>query len=143
MSLISTEKFYKIAQEKSEWVSYQWAVSKLNMIPTKRYSNDKQLQEFMSNYLVQRIYTGGYTGGNCWDDTQPWYESSNKKVEYSILKDFLLEACPDLTLVQFDYIQEKLVKTFEYTKYEYYGNTSDYTTFVIDLRELYAYLSGN
>lgn len=27
------------------------------------------------------IYTGGYTGGNCWDDTNPSYESSDNVID--------------------------------------------------------------
>jgi len=156
MSLISTENFYKIAQEKTEWVHYKWAVSNLKMPPSKRYQDkggrgyyltdkedDEQLNKFMSDFLVQKIHTGGYRGGNCWDNTQPWYESSDEKVDFSILKDFLLEVYPELTLKQFAEIQEKFVKTFEDTEYEYYGNTSEYTTFVVNLNDLYTYLAGN
>lgn len=144
MSLVSTEKFYKLAQEKTEWISYQWAVQNLGMPTSKRYAEkSKQLEEFTSNYLIQQIYTGGYRGGNCWNDTQPWYESSDEKIEFSILKEFLLEVYPDLTLKHFSEIQEKFVKTFEKTESEYYGNTSDYTIFVINLNDLYTYLAQN
>lgn len=156
MPLVSTEKFYQIAQEKTEWVSYNWAVTNLNMPTSKRYDkrthhhyyftdkkDDNQLEKFISNYLIQKIYRGGYRGGNCWNDTQPWYESSDEKVEFSSLKEFLLKVYPELSLKQYFEIQENFVRTFEESEVEYYGNTSDYTIFVVNLNELYTYLSGN
>jgi hypothetical protein len=111
---------------------------------SRRYSpnktEEKQLKDFLSQFLIESVYTGGYRGGNCWDNTEPYFESSDNKVEFGLLDKFLAEVAPNITFLKYKGISE-LIKEDEKTEYEYYGNTSDYKIFYIDLNDLYDYLS--
>lgn len=151
---ISREEFVEKANKisKGNYFSYQEAVEYLGMQPSKEYKKSysryyspneaekTQLKKFLSQFLIESVYTGGYTGGNCWDDTDPYFESSGDKVEFAVLDKFLAEVAPSITFLKYKGISE-LIKENERTEYEYYGNTSDYKIFYIDLNELYDYLS--
>jgi hypothetical protein len=87
--------------------------------------------------LIEKYYVGGYTGGNCWDDTTPTYQYSDDSTpEFGVLDEFLLEVAPHISFLKYKEI-EKLVEEDSYTEREYYGNSSDYVTFSIDLDKLY------
>jgi hypothetical protein len=93
-------------------------------------------EEVDGHLLCQSCYTGGMQGGNCWDDNKPYYISSDEESYFSILDDFLRDVVPEITYLKYLEVK-KLVKQTEYTEYEYYGNTSEYKVFYIDLNQLY------
>ena len=93
-----------------------------------------------NSVLTEKYYVGGYTGGNCWDDTEPYYDPSDSTPKFGVLDELLLEVAPSISLLKYKEI-EKLVEEGSYTDREYYGNTSDYVTFSIDLDKLYAILT--
>ena len=94
-------------------------------------------EERLGNKLLcQSFHIGGMIGGNCWDDSEPYYFSSHEEIIFYLLDDFLREVIPEITYLKYLGVK-KLVKQTEYTEYEYYGNTSEYKVFYIDLNELY------
>ena len=89
-----------------------------------------------------RYETGGYSGGSCWDDSDPRpYSKDTPKDKMKVLDLVLKEIKPDITFLQFREI-EKLIKTNSETEYEYYGNCTDFEIEYIILSELYAYIEG-
>lgn len=93
----------------------------------------------MSDYLYHEYYTGGMSGGNCWDDSNPEYSSSNVSEEDREFKDLdalLTVVCGNITFLQYKKLLQS-VKNGSRTEYEYYGNTSEYETKSIKLQDLY------
>ena len=89
-----------------------------------------------------RYETGGYSGGSCWDDSDPRpYSKDTPKDKMKVLDLVLKEIKPDITFLQFREI-EKLIKTNSETEYEYYGNCTDFEIEYIILSELHAYIEG-
>ena len=137
--MITKDKFFEAAKEIGGYSynsDYSVAVEEFGMEPSQSYkdsppwcsrrykvseSEKAQLKEFFSNLLVQKIYLGGMTGGSCWGGN-PYYEYSEEKQEFS-------------------YLTELLVKEVYMEEREYYGNTSDYLVYFVDLNELYNFLT--
>lgn len=93
----------------------------------------------MSDYLYHECYVGGVTGGTCWDDSNPHYESSSVSDgdrEFKDLDALLTDVCSNITFLQYKQII-RLVKNDTRTEYEYYGNTMEYETQSIKLQDLY------
>lgn len=93
--------------------------------------------------LFRREVTGGYSGGSCWEDTrpEPWGESSftiqgYKDAFIQDLDKVLIEKYPNVGILQYKKILN-LIKEYEYTEYEYYGNSNDFVIYYIELKELY------
>jgi hypothetical protein len=83
-----------------------------------------------------RYESGGYSGGSCWDDSDPQpYERDAPKDKMKVLDLVLKELKPEITFLQFREI-EKLIHTNEETEYEYYGNSTDFKIEYIILSEL-------
>ena len=88
-----------------------------------------------SIYKEWRI--GGLTGGGCWDGMNANEAvSADEEPDFNGLDDILSEMCPKLTFLHYRKI-EKLVRSFDYTQNEYYGNYSEYRTEYIPLHDLY------
>lgn len=68
--------------------------------------------------------SGGYRGGNCWDDTIP-SKYTQSIPDFNELKDLALELKPDLSFQEYREL-EKAVLDSDHTDYEYYGNSTDY-----------------
>lgn len=96
--------------------------------------------EIVQESLFQEWSTGGYSGGNCWNDDEPEYYSNNEEPAKFVVLDKILEAkCPNISFLLFRKI-ENLIKISERTEFEYYGNSTDYKSRSLDLRELYNFL---
>ena len=145
----------------SSSVTFDVRGSKMNF-----YSKDKIIssghpylpdnQDWIKRNLMIMITcnTGGYSGGSCWDDSdpQPYYEHDSIE-----LSDFLEYLKPKLDAVLEGYANTKssseliellrsdynLVKEDSYTNYEYYGNSDDYSVMYITLYELFKFLAKN
>ena len=92
------------------------------------------------HYLYVEWCSGGISGGSCWDDgtdDRHYGRSGEAEPEFDNIDTVLAELCPNLTFLQYKKIMAKIVKRGEYTINEYYGNTTDYTFKVVNLRELY------
>jgi hypothetical protein len=85
--------------------------------------------------------TGGYSGGNCWDSSDPQpYTSNGPPKELEILDTILEKVCPTITFLQYKNLTATLEKYDTRSVGEYYGNSTDYAYKHVDLRDLYDYL---
>ena len=92
--------------------------------------------------IYSRYETGGYSGGNCWNDNEPSFYTSDISIDRFKVLDLVLEQLkPSITYLQFKKI-EKMIHTNEETEYEYYGNSTEWKVEYIILSELEKYLSG-
>lgn len=90
--------------------------------------------------IYRRVETGGYSGGNCWNDNRPRYYAEEYDTDFKLLKEILYQIKPDITLKQFDEISE-CVRDNTNTEYEYYGNSTDYLIQWITLNDIEEILS--
>jgi hypothetical protein len=91
--------------------------------------------------LCVEWYTGGMSGGNCWNDREPTYEASdNPPEELTDLDVVLTMFWPDMTFLQYKELTRALLKEDSYTQSEYYGNTSNYSYKLVVLKDLFNYL---
>lgn len=89
-----------------------------------------------------RIETGGYSGGSCWDDSDPQrYENDTREVKWNALDLVLSELAPNLSYNDYRGLEE-LIQTNEETEHEYYGNSTDWFIKYIPLSKLIHYLES-
>jgi hypothetical protein len=87
-----------------------------------------------------RYSTGGYSGGSCWDDSDPQpYSEPVPKDRMKVLELVLKELKPNISYLDFKMISG-LVEDNSSTEYEYYGNSTDWVIEYIKLSDLYAAL---
>lgn len=86
--------------------------------------------------IYTRYETGGYSGGSCWDssDPQPYLEEPPSD-KFKVLDMVLEELMPNITYLQFKKI-DALIHSEEESENEYYGNSTDYKVEYIVLSEL-------
>ena len=84
---------------------------------------------------------GGYSGGNCWDDTEPSYYRNNNELSYDKLDSLLEKVCPKLSFLEYRKITKLLSEKQTWSENEYYGNTTDYEYQILPLKELYDLLT--
>lgn len=76
--------------------------------------------------VYTRYETGGYSGGSCWDDSDPKrYNEDEPKNKWRVLDILLSKLCQQITYLQYREITAN-IHTNEETQYEYYGNSTDY-----------------
>lgn len=93
--------------------------------------------------LMVKWETGGMSGGNCWDNSDPRpYKTNEKEPDFTILDDILALFCPDMNFLTYKTLVGKVVEYDEYTEHEYYGNSVDYSYKRVDLEQLYKELQG-
>ena len=91
-------------------------------------------------------HTGGYCGGNCWDDTEPEYcESYDDQLSLfddpdfvTIIKNF----CPQIDIIKCKELSN-IINEDNYKESEYYGNTSDYSFQEVKLTDLVDFINKN
>jgi len=88
--------------------------------------------------VIYSSYTsGGYSGGSCWDDSEPRrYENEVPNDHMEALDKVLSVLCPNISYLNFKKIEKLMNHEFD-TRTEYYGNSSDITVDYIVLDELY------
>lgn len=91
--------------------------------------------------ITLKWYTGGMSGGNCWDDTTPYPTSGDDEPEFVLLDKLLETVAPAITMLQYKAINRLIVCT-DGSIYEYYGNSSNYDIKTISLRSIYDLLMG-
>lgn len=90
--------------------------------------------------IYMRWESHGYSGGNCWDDSDPEpYE--NEKPEFKVLDLVLAELKPDISYLNYKKVQN-LIKSNENTEWEYYGNSTTYGIQYVVLSELENFLKN-
>jgi hypothetical protein len=92
--------------------------------------------------------TGGVSGGSCWDTGDDVYNAYvNDEVEYDSefvdLDCVLNAAAADITFIRYKSLCRKLIKHSSWTSNEYYGNSTNYSSKVILLKELFDWLKEN
>lgn len=104
------------------------------------YKNKNKADEVECLYV--EWYTGGYSGGNCWNDTTPTYSSSScKPEELKVLDEILAYFCPKITFLEYKTLTNTLLHSGSYSISEYYGNSSDYSYYYVVIKDLYDYMS--
>lgn len=109
----------------------------------------KSIKTKVDVIITSWICIGGYSGGNCWDDTIATYHRyDDAEIPKIDVEGFLKKEYPKISFLYYvDLLEElsgMLIKE-ERSDYEYYGNTSDYKANAILLPDLvdllYKYLN--
>ena len=88
-----------------------------------------------------RYETGGYSGGSCWDDSDPQpYSEEPPKDRMKVLELVLKVLKPQISFLEYRMI-EGLIHDNSETEYEYYGNSTDWKIEYIKLSDLYEALA--
>jgi len=88
-----------------------------------------------------RYETGGYSGGSCWDDSDPQpYNEEPPSDRMKVLDLVLAEICPNISYLHYRAITG-LIHDNNETEHEYYGNSTDWKVEYIKLSELYALIN--
>lgn len=91
--------------------------------------------------VYARYETGGMTGGSCWGDCPKPYVEDLPENRMEILDILLSKIMPNIKYLQYKKINN-LIKTNKDTKYEYYGNSTNYLIEYIILDELIELLNS-
>lgn len=93
------------------------------------------------NFLSIEHNIGGVSGGSCWEDSDPKeYFNIDKRPDFESLYKLLEELVPNISFLNVRKIENELVKEFDYTDYEYYGNSTTNNVRYICLDDLYDFL---
>ena len=114
-----------------------------NRIQVKHYN---RYNNTVKNSIRVTWNTGGASGGNCWDDTEPVYHESDVEApsfydseDYiSIIKKF----CPSM-LFDKAAVLSNLIYEGSYSENEYYGNYEDYSYQEIEITDLVDFINKN
>lgn len=87
-------------------------------------------------FLQKTWVTGGQTGASCWDQGKPEFRSIHTEPEpdFDVLEN--MSVFLDLSFKTFRQVK-KNIKTVQKTEHDYYGNSTEYTTKYISLKEVY------
>jgi hypothetical protein len=109
-----------------------------------RFKNYYELGKFHETDLVVTWAwsTGGYSGGSCWGDEAQPYSTDNGPPEVDVLDTLMEQIAPNISFIVYKNIRSKLIKPFNYSESEYYGNYTDYSGRAFSLNELYVELTN-
>ena len=109
---------------------------KIKALPFKKsFEGQKYL---VQNAIVSPSWViGGMRGGNCWGDEADEDVDAETKPQW--LEEFLEKSVSRVSFSQFRKIQKVCVQ-YEYTEYEYYGNSTSYAFEVLKVSDLLAIL---
>ena len=105
---------------------------------------ETKCKEICGNNIKVSWTTGGMTGGNCWNDPEPYpYYSEEREPKDIALEKIIKEFLPDIFGLQvFKLLNNNNLYTYDsYRENEYYGNSTDYSTRTLDLYLLYVLLN--
>lgn len=101
------------------------------------YDSKKSLISLLeSGYIGSCVRTGGNSGGNCWDGEASYSAEENIDLNNDYLDKILEAIAPEVTYLTYRNIEKTIIKTLEYTKYEYYGNSDIYRVQLIPITML-------
>lgn len=91
--------------------------------------------------IYSRYEVGGYSGGSCWDSSNPQpYHKDAPKDRMKVLEIVLKVLKPQISFLEYRMIEGLIHDNFE-TEYEYYGNSTEWFIEYIKLSDLYEALS--
>jgi hypothetical protein len=107
--------------------------------PTKkRYQDEKGPRKT----LKTEWSTGGYSGGNCWDDTEAtYYSSDNPEPDFTVFDQILEKVCPKISFIEYKALCRSIVYNSR-SEAEYYGNSTNYSSKSISVDTLYSELKS-
>lgn len=124
--------------------------------PRRQFSNERLESMIYADYkllpvegedklyphLVHSVYMGGISGGSCYDDgdAEHHYDSANTTPEDFRIEKFyeILElVAPEINYLTVSRFEAHIIKSESFSRNEYYGNSSDYVIFTINLLELF------
>lgn len=123
-------------------VLYRLEKNRYSIVHT-RYLSKYGLRDL---FLYEEWCTGGIGGGSCYDygeKTHHYYTSGEKEPDNNSLDLILSNICPHITFLQHKTLTANVIKTDEYSVDEYYGNSSNYSYKVINLKTLFEKLREN
>tara|TARA_R110000850_G_scaffold65151_2_gene145971 strand:- start:1257 stop:1664 length:408 start_codon:yes stop_codon:yes gene_type:complete len=90
--------------------------------------------------IYMRWISGGVSGGSCWETSNP-EPFENNDPSFKVLDLVLKQLYPEISYLDFKKIED-LIKSNENieTKWEYYGNSTEYSIKFIILGDLIKYL---
>lgn len=108
---------------------------------------------FKRNIIVEvALNTGGASGGNCWGDDAEYYDSG-KQLDMDIYLNWLKPKIKSIIAPhanmksESELIEEirksNIIRSRDYTNYEYYGNYDDYQTYYFTLFDMFKLLGDN
>lgn len=139
------EKIVLESDNKHQYVRMGWNENRYfgGWEQVSTYSWDKKKYSKYKDVLQAEWYTGGMSGGNCWNDNEPQYQSSGERPEELVLLDEILEKFnPNINFLQYKNLCSSVVLHNTRSQGEYYGNTSDYASITVELEPLYTYMKS-
>lgn len=109
------------------------------------YDLDKIINEVNEwGVIFQVTEIGGASGGNCYGDEARSYRTEDGNSSPFILDDLLTYIAPQLTFVQYREMMKELKITEETdSKYEYYGNHTEYQIKYLLLEDLCSFMTDH
>ena len=129
-----TEIVEKIVEKEDH--ALPWDVDcRVGKVPTEYYKEENN----DPNCLYIKWETGGYSGGSCWDDSDPQpYQNNSPEPNFTALVKVLEYFTPEISFLkgmQFT----NMVKNSTYTDHEYYGNSTDYAVKYVEISTMYGF----
>jgi hypothetical protein len=93
--------------------------------------------------IYSRYEIGGYSGGSCWDDSDPRpYTSEPPANKMEVLEILLKYVKPDISFLQFRQLVSRYLKTNQETEHEYYGNSTEWEVEYILISDFENYINS-
>jgi len=99
-----------------------------------------------NDIITMKWETGGYEGGNCWDNTEPYPFDSDIEaptIENDILADILSRVSPDISFCHVVHLHKMWSDIDSDYENEYYGNCIYYDLKTINTKDVWDYLVKN
>ena len=109
----------------------------------KRNDQIKMLSQALTDdeFIWLAHETGGVSGGSCWDESDPQpYLTDEAMPEFIIFYKLLELTVPTIGFLQVKLMEHELIHSMEYTDYEYYGNSTDYSIKYAKVSDIYNWL---
>jgi hypothetical protein len=100
-----------------------------------RYDKDYLKPDKDKRILAVSWAIGGLAGGSCYG-TEHYPRDGEAEPDMEDLAKILEEVCPGITFLQYRKLG-KLLKEYEHSSHDYYGNYTDYRTKYIEVQDLY------
>ena len=118
-------------------------IKEINKLAPYDYGNEQGIfkqpygipTDIKEHVIYMRWESGGVSGGSCWDSSNPQPYTNTDKPKFEILDIVLRNIAPNITYLQYKVIEDLIRNKYE-SKYEYYGNSTDYEINFIVLTDL-------
>lgn len=93
--------------------------------------------------IYSRYEIGGYSGGSCWNDSNPRpYTSIPPTNKMEVLEILLKYTKPDISFLEFRRLISQHLKTNQETEYEYYGNSTEWEVEYITISDFETFINS-